>query len=57
MAAQRKAELRSHDRELMVKGQWTSTKVLENYVHKNDEMHQGVRNVGPNEPKSERLSE
>jgi len=39
MAAQRKAELRSHDRELMVKGQWTNTKVLKNYLHKNDEMH------------------
>ena len=37
MAAQR--NLRSHDRELMVKGQWTNTKVLKNYLHKNDEMH------------------
>jgi len=27
------------DRELMVKGQWTSPKMLKNYVHKNDEMH------------------
>jgi hypothetical protein len=27
------------DRELMVKGQWTTPKVLKNYVHKNDEMH------------------
>jgi hypothetical protein len=23
----------------MVKGQWTTPKVLKNYVHKNDEMH------------------
>jgi hypothetical protein len=23
----------------MVKGQWTSARVLKNYVHKNDEMH------------------
>ena len=27
------------DRELMVKGQWTTPKALKNYVHKNDEMH------------------
>ena len=27
------------DREMMVKGQWTSPKMLKNYVHKNDEMH------------------
>jgi hypothetical protein len=27
------------DSEMRVKGQWTTTKVLKNYVHKNDEMH------------------
>jgi hypothetical protein len=27
------------DSEMRVKGQWTSNKVLKNYVHKNDEMH------------------
>jgi hypothetical protein len=27
------------DSEMRVKGQWTSNKVLRNYVHKNDEMH------------------
>jgi hypothetical protein len=27
------------DREMMVKGQWTSPKMLKHYVHKNDEMH------------------
>ena len=27
------------DSEMRVKGQWTSTKVLKNYVHKNDDMH------------------
>jgi hypothetical protein len=27
------------DSELRVKGQWTSDRVLKNYVHKNDEMH------------------
>jgi len=27
------------DSELRMKGQWTSNKVLKNYVHKNDEMH------------------
>jgi hypothetical protein len=27
------------DSEMRVKGQWTSSKVLKNYVHKNDDMH------------------
>jgi hypothetical protein len=27
------------NRELMVKGQWTTPKVLKHFVHKNDEMH------------------
>jgi hypothetical protein len=31
------------DREMRVKGQWTSAKVLKNYVHKNDEMHINAR--------------